>query len=541
MSRTTRLTIGESAGPLPSVRLAGGTLLAVPWSEVVDPPADRWTPADLPTGFISPSDYLDYLNAAPSEEIPYFYDTALLVTPTDLGLSGTTNLRTLKNAVTGNKYLALPPGTYTWSDFSDVNFAGCQIGKSGATGCLGIVGSGRGQTILKMVDNSSTKAGAYIGSLFSNNLYPGSGGTNETNQIVVQGGGSWTAGALIANLTLQGSQQPHYYNGLRFYNCSAPLAAGLELLGASPGFNGAPPGETFGINMYQSPNATIWECDIDGRDANTAAGAYYAGRTVGDRICASPFGWNNTSNANVYRTYVHHGYSGMPTWWITNGVYTEDLISYSTGSGTGNRSGAGFNHEDASGVIMHVRPTMKPAGTQATDDPLRTSNNGQHMTAQMSVTDAQITLIEPIYDRGSYGVFNIYTDLPNYRGVSQKLRSWPIIVENGVTLEVRQRYCTFINTPAGVSAGSYVLNVAGTNTSSIAYNASNATLQAAVNAALSGTTCVVVGTQVRREVRWQDKADRSLTLASQSVTGGTITTTRWDAGLTRGQHAVLGF
>jgi hypothetical protein len=357
----------------------------------------RWTEADLYTGFIAPPTGVGYVRYQ------------------DLYVAGDT-LQQVANKVTGNKILTLPEGEFYWDDFAQVNTTGLRIGVAGATGCRGISGSGRG-TILKMTPNSSTHQSE--GNVVT--------GTNQLNLLCIQG----ITGAVLENFSLIGTEQGSYYNGISVYACPNATLSGLYLRGASPGFANAPPGETFGINIYLSNDVTIQDTEIDGRDATTGA-----------RTGASPFGWNSASNANVYRTYVHSGFAGMPTFWQTQNVYTEDLISYSTGSGSGSLSGSALNHERAWGVIRHIRPTLKPNGIYAKTAPGGTSvagstqNNGLHTglnNDQHDMNDVQY--IEPIFDTGpgAAGCFSVSIGKDYIDG--QMVASFPTIIKDGITLQ----------------------------------------------------------------------------------------------------------
>lgn len=361
------------------------------------PPNHRWTESDLYTGFVTPPTGVGYIRYQ------------------DLYVSGDT-LQQVANKVTGNQILTLPEGEFYWNDFAQVNTTGLRLGVAGATGCKGISGSGRG-TILKMTPNSSTHQA-------EGNV---STGTNQLNLMCIQG----MTGAVLENFSLIGTDQGSYYNGISVYSCPNATLSGLYLRGASPGFANAPPGETFGINIYLSNNVTIQDSEIDGRDAVT-----------GSRTGASPFGWNSSDNAIVYRTYVHSGYAGMPTFWQTQNVYTEDLISYSTGSGSGGLSGSALNHERAWGIIRHIRPTLKPNGIYAKDTPGgatlagSTQNNGLHTglnNDQHDMNDVQF--IEPIFDTGpgSAGCFAVSIGKDYING--QMVTTLPTIIKNGVTLQ----------------------------------------------------------------------------------------------------------
>jgi hypothetical protein len=330
----------------------------------------------------------------------------------DTYVSGDTLQQTF-NRVTGGKVLTFPEGTFTFSDFANGYYDGVRIGPSGASGCGGIAGSGRG-TVFKMVANSSTKQS--IGNATS--------GTNPCFLINVQGtSGSPLTAPVLQNFSLIGTAQGHYYNGIMVGYCNDAVISGLYLLGASPGYANYPPGETFGIDVWHSPRCTLKNTEIDGRDTN------------GTRTCASPFGWNNTTDAYVYNCYVHHSKAGMPTWWYTVNVTTRNLRSEYNGSGSGQLNGYGLNHENVTGIVRHYNPTLiidKPGG-----------NSGLHMSLNSSSTnDNDVQIIEPIFDAGpTAGCFSVAIN-DSYDGAgtgtgTQQQTSLPTVIKNGVTLTGR--------------------------------------------------------------------------------------------------------
>lgn len=368
--------------PTANVRMSDGTLVPVDFTV---PPVTgrRWKPADLPLGHVERLEGANYVRWE------------------SLYTSGNTTKDVLSKAA--GKYVTLPPGVFQVVDFADINFAGVQMGKSGRpTG--GLVGSGAADTFLEIVAKSSTKAGAVVNGFAANNLKSSpSGSTNQTNAWVFQSLNS----PLLANLTIRGTEQNHYYNGVKFYNCTGtPRVSGVKFSGASPGFANSPPGETFGVNVYRSPNTTIEECEFDGRASVTGVAS------------ASPFGWNSTSGATVRKVYAHDGYAGMTTWWDTVDIYTEDLYVERPATGTGSLSGYGLNHENSRGKILHVRPTilLHAYGPNKTSN-----NNGLHMSLNSDIVDAtDVTLVDPVYDEGPNGVFSVQIEDVYRNGQKQK-------------------------------------------------------------------------------------------------------------------------
>jgi hypothetical protein len=316
------------------------------------------------------------------------------------------NLQAVINKVTGNRILTLPEGEFTFSDFLQGNNDGIRIGTGKSVGCRGLVGSGRNTVIRGAANTASRDLGSKMA------------GT----QLRIDG----KANAVLSNFTLKGNPQNGlYYGGITVSNCPDAIVSNLYLRGASRGYANYPPGETFGINIFRSNRATISDCEVDGRD------------DAGNRVAASPIGWNSATDAKVYRTYCHHGLTGMLTFWDTTNVYTEDYHAFSTSSGAGQLSGTGINHEQSQGTIKHVRPVLQVNGVYSgTAD--ATASTSMHMSianTKQDVTD--FTVVEPTWDKsaGSTGMMTVairngYT----MDGGTQKVVTPPRIIKNGVVL-----------------------------------------------------------------------------------------------------------
>lgn len=306
-----------------------------------------------------------------------------------------------------SRIMTLPEGEFVFSDFTNGFYEGFRLGKSGAEGCRGIVGSGRGTVIRPKANTASRdKGGKIAGTQFTINSRPG---------------------AVLGNFAMHGTPQNGlYYGGFTLDKSHDAQVYNLYLRGASPGYTNYPPGETFGMNIYLSDRVEVRDCEIDGRD------------DAGTRVCSSPIGWNVAKDARVLRTYAHHGRTGMLTFYKTINVYTEDYHSYSTATGGGNQSGAGINHEEANGVIRHIRPKLTLFGRWSSEVG-HTDNNSGHITLQNThedMTDVQI--IEPIHDRGpgSTGMFctAMYSGYTDGHGNFQVATTHPKVVKNGITL-----------------------------------------------------------------------------------------------------------
>jgi hypothetical protein len=289
-------------------------------------------------------------------------------------------------AITGNKILSLPPGIFEaengFNHYVNDNMIG--IGQGYAAGLRGIVGSGShstpgasgAETILRMRGKVTATAGEqpHGNLIIANNVVDPYFGGFSLHGVQTRGDNVFHAGIMLAS-------------------CSGkPVIERIYMKNVSPGFANYPPGETFGINIFRTPNATIRDSEIDGRDL------------AGNRTAASPIGWNtvinDTSTVNVQRVYTHHGLTGMLTFWQTTNLITEDYYTYSWSSGTGPLSGSGINHEQSGGRIRHIRPRLFVNGAKssgpvrgayghpASDNTPRTASNGSTFGLATGLTDA---------------------------------------------------------------------------------------------------------------------------------------------------------
>jgi hypothetical protein len=331
----------------------------------------------------------------------------------DLYVSGDTMQETFNrvtpDAAGVSRIMTMPEGLFEFTGFTGGPFEGFRLGSTGAAGCRGIVGSGR-DTIIRPKANTTTadKGGQIAGTQFS---------IQSRNNVV------------LSNFTMKGTPQNGLsYGGFVLTSCHDAQISGLYLQGASPGYSNFPPGETFGMNLWKSNRAVVSDCEVDGRDDN------------GVRVCASPIGWNSASDASVYRTYVHHGLTGMLTFWKTINIYTEDFHSYSSATGGGILSGHAINHEQSSGTVRHVRPDLQLFGRYSNVTG-HTDNSATHMSFGNTVEDMpDVIVTEPIHDRGigSTGMLMVAIHDGYNAGITggptNKITTMPTIVKNGVTL-----------------------------------------------------------------------------------------------------------
>lgn len=315
---------------------------------------------------------------------------------------------TFVKAITGGKILSLPPGIFEaengWNNYRPGDTSNnymIGIGSGYATGIRGIVGSGSHST--------PGPGGAETIIRMQGSMPAGSPGDPPKGMLIIM---NEVNNPYLGGFSLYGKQTRGdnvFHGGIVLSSCTGSvLIERLYQRNTCPGYSNYPPGETFGINIYRTPDALIRDCEIDGRDL------------AGARTCASPIGWNNCgytgtgSNpipnafANtpdftlVQRVYVHHGLTGMLTFWDTKNVKTEDYYTFSWPSGTGQLSGSGINHEQTDGMIRHIRPRLFLNSTKSSGPVVGSYGHPtDDMTKQSNTSSSNFTLNCAFSDAGA--------------------------------------------------------------------------------------------------------------------------------------------
>jgi hypothetical protein len=313
------------------------------------------------------------------------------------------DLQRVFNKVPAGKIITFPAGEFTWSNFTSPY--GYHDGIRLPVGLKGIAGSGVGVTRFRMVPNSSTQA----------HLVPTSG----TNPLYMWFLANCAQSPVFQDFSLIGTEQGHQYNGFGINNTPNATFQRLKFHGANRGNANYPPGETFSLGQNRSDNTQVIDVEFDNRDEAT-----------GLRVGASALGYNNSRNAVVKRVYAHHGVAGMVTFWNTENIYTEDLHTWTQGTGGGSKTSSGINHENTTGVIRHIRPKLIVAGRYS--DQKLTEDSGLHLSFANSyadLTDCQVH--DPIFDKSENSQGALAVMIPdNYP--TQQIRTMPKVFFGGV-------------------------------------------------------------------------------------------------------------
>lgn len=334
----------------------------------------------------------------------------------DLYVPGDT-LQRVFNKVPYGKIITFPAGEFTWSDFKSPN--GWHDGIRLPPGLKGIAGSGIGMTRFRMLPNSSTQG----------HLEPSSG-TNPFYMWFMDNG---TQSPVFQDFSFIGTEQGHHYNGFGIANTPNATFRRIKFHGANRGYGNYPPGETFSLGQNRSDNTRVIDVEFDNRD-----------KLTGRRVGASALGFNNSRNAVVKRVYAHHGVSGMVTFWNMVNIYTEDLHTWTQGTGRGVLSSCGINHENVTGVIRHIRPKLIIAGRYS--EQKLTEDGGLHVSfanSHSDLLDAQIH--DPVFDKSENATGALAVMIPdNYP--TQRIRTMPKVYFSGVLARSVDR-----NNPVNIS------------------------------------------------------------------------------------------
>jgi hypothetical protein len=305
-----------------------------------------------------------------------------------LNPNGTLSFRQVLTAVPAGKILTLPAGTFTiGADFRDQGSTFCLLMP---TNVGGIVGSGPESTILQMAPNSSTRAAE---------VPTATGAVNTFNLMAVQ-----HSNFQLKNLQVKGTPQGHYYAGVRFGTggtLTGIVIDGCKFVNCGPGYANYPPGENMSVNLYRTDGAQMLNCEVDCRNPDT-----------GLPESSSPIGINEATNTLIQDTYAHHAIAGMVTFWRCRGIHTVRLLSELNGSGSGDFSGAGINHEECDGTILHEAPTLLPAyGTTGTHGTRTGVHLGFYNSDGTHLQPTTITLTDVTHDAGPFsGMLYVYSN-----------------------------------------------------------------------------------------------------------------------------------
>lgn len=221
--------------------------------------------------------------------------------------------------------LQLGAQTYSYADFTEP-----RSGRTAAVLAGGIVGQGADRTVIDLIGPIRTQFPRWQ-----------LGDTTQWNVIRIEpSDGERLQKPVLSGFTLR-ITAPNVanalFNGIRVARCDDLLIEDVRVVGV-PGTGNLPPFETFGIDLLSCARPVLRGVVIDGQ---ARGGAGIGLNSSNDALLDS---CKSAHNANS------HGFACYQCERIT----FVSCISNDNGTGTSNRAGAGFNHEDCQQAV-HVQ------------------------------------------------------------------------------------------------------------------------------------------------------------------------------------------
>jgi hypothetical protein len=300
------------------------------------------------------------------------------------------------NAMSAASVVSFPSGTFEGFDFSDPAndpVYGLYFGRK----VLGILGSGVDKTVFQVHPNSSTKRAPLTG----------------TNQLNVLRAGSGRI--KLADFSVVATPQGHVYNGLEFYRALPGSTLTDVRVKGMAGTSGAPPGETFALNIFKSDAPVLTRVELDGTDSS------------GVPVAASLLGNNYHTDLTAIDCYFHDAKFGSgSTSYECDGEFRYIRPRL-------HRNKVGVNFEQYSGgTITMVEPEFV--------------GNKYDIVIDSTLASAKVEILDPILAPGQtlkVCIHKLYSfGLPEPRPNRQLMSDITLIV-GGV---VRSDLITFIDT-----------------------------------------------------------------------------------------------
>ncbi len=221
--------------------------------------------------------------------------------------------------------LQLGAQTYTYADFTEP--------ASGMTSAIlagGIIGQGSDRTFIDLTGPIRTGFPTWH-----------FGDTTQWNVIRIEPtDGRRLQKPVLSGFTLRITaplSPAALFNGIRIARCDDLLVEDVRVVGV-PGAGNLPPFETFGIDLLSCARPVLRSVVVDGQGRGAAGIGLNSSNDALLESCAS------AHNANS------HGFACYQSERVT----FVNCVSNDNGTGTSNRAGAGFNHEDCQQAV-HIQ------------------------------------------------------------------------------------------------------------------------------------------------------------------------------------------
>ncbi|UDL15972.1 glycoside hydrolase [Microbacterium phage Pumpernickel] len=269
-------------------------------------------------------------------------------------------------AAPSGSQITLPAETAEFGDFTmyDTRTVGAYgIGVYLVKGLRGLRGSGIDKSIVRQTPGVSTRKSQVPPNPPAGTVNYLNAGTNNLYYVRL---GNTDGAVTVTDLTIQGTDQGHEYNGLQIYEAQESLLERVKVTGI-PGSSSANPGETFSINIFRSHKTTARNIEIDGRRDGVA-------------VAAAAIGVNFSDNVLIENSYLHDTKYGHGIAWFTCNNATMRNVKFRNIGGE-----VCANFERMAGTVILEKCDFGSGGRQA------------HMMLQSDTTSAVVKIIDPIF------------------------------------------------------------------------------------------------------------------------------------------------
>lgn len=259
-------------------------------------------------------------------------------------------------------------GDFTMYDTRTVG--GYGLGLYLVKGLRGLRGSGIDKSIVRQTKGVSTRRSQVPPNPPAGTVNYLNAGTNNLNYVRL---GNNDGPVTVTDLTIQGTDQGHEYNGLLIPEAPESIIERVKITGI-PGSASANPGETFSLSLYRSHKTTVRNVEVDGRRDGVA-------------VAAAAVGVNFSDNVVIEDTYLHDTKYGHGVAWFTCSNAHMRRVKFRNIGGE-----VAANFERMSGTVTLEKCDFGPGGRQA------------HMMLQSDTTSSVVKIIDPIFEGAKFNL-----------------------------------------------------------------------------------------------------------------------------------------
>ena len=276
-------------------------------------------------------------------------------------------------AAPSGSQITLAPEVLEFGDFTMYDtrtVGGYGLGLYLVKGLRGLRGSGIDRSIVRQTKSVSTRRAQVPPNPPAGTVNYLNAGTNNLNYVRL---GNNDGPVTVTDLTIQGTDQGHEYNGLLIPEAQESVIERVKITGI-PGSSSANPGETFSLSLYRSHKTTVRNVEVDGR-------------RDGVPVAAAAIGINFSDNVLIEDTFLHDTKYGHGVAWFTCANAHMRRVKFRNIGGE-----VAANFERMSGTVTLEKCDFGTGGRQA------------HMMLQSDTTSSIVKIIDPIFEGEKFNI-----------------------------------------------------------------------------------------------------------------------------------------